>query len=93
MIFHEWMMHKSGDLTERRIKFINKTIEKLKIATDTPISEGESHIFSKIYAEEGQAKSQCILDEMEYVEKAINGDNKARDALEKEYKEEACIRT
>ena len=89
MTFHEWMMHKSGDLTEKRIKLINKTIEKMKIATDTPISNGGNHILSKYYAEEGQAKSQCLLVGIEYIEKAINGDIKARDTLKKEYKEVA----
>ncbi len=90
MEFDEWLMHKFGFLEGARIKHINKTIEKIKIATDTPISEGKSHILSKIYAEEGQAKSQCILGELEYFDKAINGDIKARDALEKEYNKEVA---
>ena len=90
MTFHEWMMHKSGDLTVKRIKRINKTIEKMKIATDTPISNGGNHILSKIYAEEGPAESQCILGELEYFDKAINGDIKARELLEKEFNKEVA---
>ena len=92
MTFDEWLMHKYGDLTEKRIKRIGRAIENIKIATGTPISEGGFHLLcvSKTYAEEGLAESQCILGELEYFDKAINGDIKARDALEKEYKEVAA---
>ena len=45
---------------------------------------------SKTYAEEGPAESQCILGELEYFDKAINGDIKARELLEKEFNKEVA---
>jgi len=92
MEFNEWLMHKYGDLTEKRIKRIGRAIENIKIATGTPISEGGFHLLcvSKTYAEEGLAESQCILGEMEYFDKAINGDIKARELLEKEFNKEVA---